>query len=40
MPSGIRIKVNSIVDEQIIDALYRASQAGVPIDLWCAASAR
>jgi polyphosphate kinase len=31
--SGIRIKVNSIVDEQIIDALYRASQAGVPIDL-------
>ncbi|HEU4807687.1 MAG TPA: RNA degradosome polyphosphate kinase, partial [Homoserinimonas sp.] len=33
LPSGIRIKVNSIVDEQIIDALYRASQAGVPIDL-------
>ncbi len=33
-PSGIRIKVNSIVDEAIIDALYRASQAGVPIDLW------
>ncbi|TQL47026.1 polyphosphate kinase [Homoserinimonas aerilata] len=32
-PSGIRIKLNSIVDEQIIDALYRASQAGVPIDL-------
>jgi polyphosphate kinase len=32
--SGIRIKVNSIVDEAIIDALYRASQAGVPIDLW------
>ena len=27
-PSGIRIKVNSMVDEQIIDALYRASQAG------------
>ncbi|WP_166980957.1 RNA degradosome polyphosphate kinase [Paramicrobacterium fandaimingii] len=33
-PSGIRIKVNSIVDEEIIDALYRASQAGVPIDVW------
>ncbi|WP_022900772.1 RNA degradosome polyphosphate kinase [Humibacter albus] len=32
--SGIRIKVNSIVDEAIIDALYRASRAGVPIDLW------
>jgi polyphosphate kinase len=32
--SGIRIKVNSMVDEAIIDALYRASQAGVPIDIW------
>ncbi|WP_165065891.1 RNA degradosome polyphosphate kinase [Marisediminicola senii] len=32
-PSGIRIKLNSIVDEAIIDALYRASQAGVPIEL-------
>src|SRR5262249_1793573 len=30
----IRIKLNSIVDEAIIDALYRASQAGVPIELW------
>lgn len=33
-PSGIRIKVNSMVDEAIIDGLYRASQAGVPIDIW------
>ena len=33
-PSGIRIKVNSIVDEQIIDGLYLASQAGVPVDIW------
>ena len=32
-PSRIRIKANSIVDEQTIDALYRASQAGVPIEL-------
>ena len=31
--SGIRIKLNSIVDEAIIDALYRASEAGVPIQL-------
>ncbi|HXD61962.1 MAG TPA: RNA degradosome polyphosphate kinase [Lacisediminihabitans sp.] len=33
LPSGIRIKVNSIVDEAITDALYRASMAGVPIEL-------
>ena len=33
-PSGIRIKVNSIVDEATSDALYRASQAGVSVNLW------
>ncbi|QCW78654.1 polyphosphate kinase 1 [Streptomyces sp. S6] len=33
-PAYVRIKVNSMVDEAIIDACYRAAQAGVPVDIW------
>jgi len=32
-PGLVQIKVNSLVDEELTDALYRASQAGVDVDL-------
>lgn len=34
LPSGILFKCNSIVDEGITDALYRAARVGVPVDIW------
>lgn len=33
LPSRIRFKVNSIIDREIIRALYRAANAGVPVEL-------
>jgi len=32
-PSGIRFKLNSLLDEEIIEALYKASAMGVPVKL-------
>jgi len=32
-PSGVWAKMNAVVDPMVIDKLYEASQAGVPIDL-------
>jgi polyphosphate kinase len=34
LPARIQFKCNAIIDEEIVDALYRASMAGVPVDLW------
>ena len=32
-PSGIQIKLNSLLDEEFVEALYAASEAGVKIDI-------
>ena len=32
-PSGIQIKLNSLLDEEFVESLYEASKAGVKVDL-------
>lgn len=33
MPAGVQLKLNSLLDEEFVEKLYEASQAGVPVDL-------
>jgi polyphosphate kinase len=33
-PSRVQLKCNALIDEAMVDALYHASNDGVPIDLW------
>ncbi len=34
-PSGIKVKINGLLEPAVVQALYRASQAGVKIDMFC-----